>query len=110
MKVPLHAFSLAIAGTLICAGCAKHGGGGEVRAPFESPAAGAQDFAEVVRKGDKAALAAMLGPESTPLLNPGDTVQGGNERKSFVQAYESVRVLVPAGPDDFVLEVGAGRW
>jgi hypothetical protein len=110
MKVRLHAFSLAVAGTMICGGCAKDGGGGEVRSTFDSPAAAAQDFAEVVRRGDKAALAAMLGPESAPLLNPGDSVQGGNERKSFVQAYDSVRVLVPAGPDAFILEVGAGRW
>jgi len=111
MKVPIHALTLAIAGTLVCVGCAKDGGGNAaVRSSFESPGAAAQDFAEAVRKGDKPGLAAMLGPESAPLLNPGDSVQGGNERKSFVQAYDSVRVLVPTGPDAFTLEVGGGRW
>ncbi len=110
MKVPFHVITLAIAGTAICAGCAKDGGGGTVRSSFETPAAAAQDFAEAVRKGDKARMSAMLGPESAPLLNPGDTVQGGNERKSFVQAYDSLRVLVPAGPDAYILEVGGGRW
>jgi hypothetical protein len=110
MNVPIHVFSLAIAGIFICAGCAKDGGGGAVRSRFESPAAAAQDFAEAVRKGDKASISAMLGPESAPLLNPGDTVQGGTERRSFVQAYDSLRVLVPAGPDAYILEVGAGRW
>jgi hypothetical protein len=109
MKVPFHAFTLAFAGILICTGCEKQGGA-SVRTTFESPGAAVQDFAEAVRKGDKAAMAAMLGPESAPLLNPGDTVEGGNERKSFVQAYDSVRVLVPAAPDTFILEVGAGRW
>jgi Protein of unknown function (DUF2950) len=111
MKVPIHALTLAIAGTLVCVGCAKDGGASAaVRSSFESPGAAAQDFAEAVRTGDKPGLAAMLGPESAPLLNPGDTVQGGNERKSFAQAYDSQRVLVPAGPDAFTLEVGGGRW
>jgi hypothetical protein len=63
-----------------------------------------------VRKGDNREPPAMLGPESAPLLNTGDTVQGGNERKSFVMAYDSQRVLVPAGDDAFTLEVGGGRW
>jgi hypothetical protein len=110
MRVPIQSFTLALAGALICLGCTQDGGEATARSSFESPAAAAQDFAEAVRKGDKASMAAMLGPESAPLLNPGDTVEGGNERKSFVQAYDSVRVLVPAGPDAFILEVGAGRW
>jgi hypothetical protein len=112
MKNPrqFQAFTAAVAGALLCAGCAQQGGGGEARARFASPAAAAQDFAEAIRRGDKPALAAMLGPESAPLLDPGDTVQGGNERKSFVQAYDSQRLLVPAGTDVFTLEVGGSRW
>ncbi len=110
MKASFTACTLAIAGTLICLGCAKDGDGAATRSTFESPGAAAQDFAEAVRKGDKSALAAILGPESAPLLNTGDTVQGGNERKSFVMAYDSQRVLVPAGNDAFTLEVGGDRW
>ena len=110
MKVAVRAFSLALAGALIVTGCARQEDGGAARSTFESPAAAAQEFAEAVRKGDKAAMTTILGPESAPLLNPGDTVEGGTERRSFVQAYDSVRVLVPAGPDAYVLEVGAGRW
>jgi hypothetical protein len=109
MKIPSHAFSLALAGVILFSGCAREQtpAGHET---FGSPGAAAQEFADAVRKGDKSRLSALLGPESAPLLNPGDTVQGGNERKSFVQAYDSVRLLVPAGPDAFFLEVGAGRW
>lgn len=77
---------------------------------FDSPGIAALEFAEAIRAGDKEKLATMLGPESAPLLNPGDTVQGGTERKSFLQAYDSVRVLVPDGPDAYILEVGGGRW
>jgi hypothetical protein len=77
---------------------------------FDSAGSAAQEFAEAVRAGDKVKLANMLGPESAPLLNPGDTVQGGNERLSFLQAYDSQRVLVPAGADTYYLEVGGGRW
>jgi DUF2950 family protein len=109
MKTRLLTMTLAMSLTL--AGC-----GGDKAATdaghttFATPAVAAQQFAEAIRAGDKARLAALLGPESAPLLNPGDTVQGGNERKSFLQAYDSVRLLVPAGPDAFILEVGGGRW
>jgi len=77
---------------------------------FDSPGSAAVEFAEAVRAGDKARLGTILGPESAPLLNPGDSVQGQSERQSFLQAYDSQRVLVPAGPDAFHLEVGGGRW
>lgn len=107
MKFPSGVLILFAAGTLT-GGCAQQADPGHTG--FDSPGAAAQEFAEAVRKGDKTRLAALLGPESAPLLNPGDTVAGGNERKSFVQAYDSVRLLVPAGPDTYFLEVGAGRW
>jgi hypothetical protein len=109
MKVPSHAFTLALAAAFVCSGCAKQETG-KAYSSFASPGAAAQEFAEAVRTGDKGRLSSLLGPESAPLLNPGDTVQGGTERKAFVQAYDSVRLLVPAGPDAFFLEVGAGRW
>ena len=91
-------------------GCGGKQAPGSDKTTFDSPGAAAQAFAEAVRSGDKARLAALLGPESAPLLNPGDTVQGGLERRSFLQAYDSVRLLVPAGPDAYILEVGGGRW
>ena len=111
MKTSLNSILLALPVALLLVALSGCGGVKTQSGPvFDSPGAAAQEFAEAVRTGDKARLATMLGPESAPLLNPGDTVQGGNERKSFVQAYDSVRVLVPAGPDAFILEVGAGRW
>jgi hypothetical protein len=108
MKATMHALTLALAGTLLSAGCQQ--GASESRTTFESPGAAAQEFAEAVRKGDKARMAELLGPESGPLLNPGDTVEGGNERKAFIMAYDNQRLLVPAGTDAFTLEVGATRW
>jgi len=101
---------LALATAMACTGCGGKQGPGSDKTTFDSPGAAAQAFAEAVRSGDKARLTALLGPESAPLLNPGDTVQGGLERRSFLQAYDSVRLLVPAGPDAFILEVGGGRW
>jgi DUF2950 family protein len=109
MKVPFRALTLALAGVAICSGCAKETSS-STKATFASPGAAAQEFAEAVRTADKGRLTTLLGPESAPLLNPGDTVQGGTERKAFVEAYDSVRLLVPAGPDSFFLEVGPGRW
>jgi hypothetical protein len=98
-----------LCGALLCAGCGGRSTGAGYTT-FDSPGEAAVQFSEAVRAGDKPMLADMLGPESAPLLNPGDTIQGGNERKSFLMAYDSVRLLVPAGPDTYVLEVGAGRW
>jgi hypothetical protein len=109
MKISFQAWTLALAGTLICTGCERDGRA-TVRSSFESPAAAAQEFAAAVREGDKARMTALLGPDSGPLLNPGDTVEGGNERKAFIMAYDNQRLLVPAGPDAFTLEVGATRW
>jgi len=108
MKISLQGCAVFLATTLLCACDHQSAGGGP--SSFDSPGAAAVAFSEAVRTGNREALTAMLGPESTPLLNTGDTVQGGNERKAFVQAYDSQRVLVPAGQDSYVLEVGAGRW
>jgi hypothetical protein len=107
MKFHTQAAVLIAAGMLTL-GCARQSD--PASSGFDSPGAAAVEFSEAVRKGDKARLAALLGPESAPLLNPGDTVEGGNERKAFIQAYDSVRLLVPAGSDTYFLEVGAGRW
>ena len=101
--------ALALAG-IVVSGCGPKGNPDATRTSFDSPGAAAVEFSEAVRAGDKARLAALLGPESGPLLNPGDTVEGATERRSFVQAYDSVRVLVPAGPDAYILQVGGGRW
>lgn len=103
------AYLLTLAGVAL-SGCGQKANEDATRTTFDSPGAVAVEFSEAVRHGDRARLAALLGPESAPLLNPGDTVEGGNERKSFVMAYDSVRVLVPAGPDAYILQVGAGRW
>jgi hypothetical protein len=108
MKTSLKCLPVALLFAALGSGC----GGIKTQAGpvFDSPGAAAQEFAEAVRSSDKSRLTTMLGPESAPLLNPGDTVQGGNERRSFLQAYDSQRVLVPAGPDAYHLEVGGGRW
>jgi Protein of unknown function (DUF2950) len=111
MKISLGSAAVACAAALLCASCGQKSGSTSADpGTFDSAGSAAVEFSEAIRAGDKARLAAILGPESAPLLNPGDTVQGGTERKSFLQAYDSVKLLVPAGPDAFILEVGAGRW
>jgi hypothetical protein len=108
MNIAAGSLTVAVAAAAVVAACGKV----EPKAGplFESPGIAAMEFAEGIRAGDKAKLATMLGPESEPLLNPGDAVQGGNERQSFLQAYDSQRVLVPVGPETYILEVGGGRW
>jgi hypothetical protein len=68
------------------------------------------ELVEGVRAGDRARLAVILGPDSDMIVNAGDPVQGGNERLAFLQAYDSQRVLVPAGENALILEVGGSRW
>jgi Protein of unknown function (DUF2950) len=109
MKTSVYVLTAALAASLVCGGCAEKSGGA-AKSTFESPGEAAVEFSEAVRSGNRDALTTMLGPESAPLLNSGDTVQGGNERKAFLQAYDSQRLLVPAGPDTYFLEVGGGRW
>jgi hypothetical protein len=108
MKISLQGSAVVLAATLLCA--CDHDSAGGSSSTFDSPGAAAVAFSEAVRSGNREALTAMLGPESAPLLNTGDTIQGGNERKAFVLAYDSQRVLVPGGQDTYFLEVGAGRW
>lgn len=100
--------SLTIGAFVLCAGC-----GAKAEKPitgvFDSPGAAAVEFAEAVRAGDRPRLATILGPDSDMLVNAGDPVQGGNERQAFLLAYDSQRVLVPAG-DAYILEVGGSRW
>jgi len=109
MKLFFRALTPVLFTALLCAGCGKQGAA-QSGPVFDSPGAAAVAFSQAVRTGDKARMATMLGPESGPLLNPGDTVQGQSERKSFLMAYDSVRLLVPAGPETFFLEVGGGRY
>ena len=110
-SLKIATLTLAFATAILSSACGDKGASvGSNKTSFDSPGEAAVEFSEAVRAGDKARLTALLGPESALLLNPGDTVQGGNERKAFLQAYDSVRLLVPAGPDTFILEVGGGRW
>jgi hypothetical protein len=104
----LAAALLAALSMVACDEAAVSGGGDPTL--FDSPAAAAVAFSEAVRAGDLAGLRAMLGPESAPLLNSGDSVQAGNERKAFIEAYDGQKLLVPAGADAFILEVGGRRW
>jgi hypothetical protein len=107
MKTPASLMALATA--VICTAC----GPKSEPAPtgtFASPGIAAVEFAEAVRAGDRARLAIILGPDSDMLVNAGDPVQGGNERLAFLQAYDSQRVLVPAGENAYILQVGGSRW
>src|SRR5215470_58238 len=91
----------ALAAILLCAACGDRSDPRRDKVTFDSPGAAAVAFSEAVRAGDKARMAALLGPESGSLLNPGDSVEGQNERKAFLSAYDSVKLLVPAGPNSY---------
>jgi hypothetical protein len=109
MKTFMRGMATSAICAVLCAGC-----GGKTEKPltgtFDSPGAAAVEFAEAVRAGDKPRLAIILGQDADMLVNAGDPVQGDNERRAFLQAYDSQRVLVPSGENAFILEVGGSRW
>src|SRR3954470_2084231 len=110
MKKSIGMLATALAVALMSSGCGNKNSARSDQTVFATPGDAAVEFYQAVRNGDKARLAALLGPESGPMVSPGDSVQGGTERSSFLQAYDSVKLLVPAGPNAYILQVGAGRW
>ena len=110
MKTSIGILAATAAVTLMCSACGDKGVGRAGKVTFDSPGEAAVAFAEAVRAGDKARMSALLGPDSEAMLAQDDKVQGTTERNAFLQAYDSVKVLVPTGPNSFELQVGPGRW
>ena len=66
-------------------------------------------FVSAVRSGNTSEIIAILGPESEPIVNSGDTVADEKARASFVASYDAGHSLV-AGEGGLVLQIGKNRW
>lgn len=77
---------------------------------FASPEEAVQALVEAAKAGDTKALAAILGPESRPLISSGDTVADKQARERFVQAYEQSNKLERPTDTKAVLVIGQDEW
>jgi hypothetical protein len=77
---------------------------------FASPDEAAGALASATRTHDMAALRAILGPDSEKLLSTGDRYADQEQERRFAASYDEKHALVPHGPDDIELEVGANDW
>ncbi len=62
------------------------------------------------RSNDAAALRAILGPGSAPLISSGDKVADEAAVRHFVELYDASHALLPEGPDRVILDVGSSGW
>lgn len=77
---------------------------------FASPEEAVQALVEAVKAGDTKALAAILGPESRPLIRSGDKVANKQARERFVRAFEQSNTLEKPTDTRAVLLIGQDEW
>jgi hypothetical protein len=76
---------------------------------FSSPEDGVQALITAIRGHDKAALLAVLGADSRPLIFSGDAVADRHAGERFVAAYDEAAELVTNG-SRAVLRLGKDAW
>ncbi|MFI5338849.1 MAG: DUF2950 domain-containing protein [Candidatus Methylomirabilales bacterium] len=77
---------------------------------FASPEEAVQALVAAVKAGDTKALAAILGPESRPLVRSGDKVADRQARERFLHAYERANKLEQPTGTRAVLIIGQDEW
>ncbi len=77
---------------------------------FASPEEAVQALVAAVKAGDTTALAAILGPESRPLIWSGDKVASRQARERFIRAYEQSNLLEKPTETRVVLLIGQDKW
>ncbi|HEY7676275.1 MAG TPA: DUF2950 domain-containing protein [Candidatus Methylomirabilis sp.] len=77
---------------------------------FASPEEAVKALVEAAKAGDMQALAAILGPESGPLISSGDAVADKQARQRFVQTYERSNTLERPTDAKAVLVIGQDAW
>ena len=77
---------------------------------FSSPEEGIAAFIDALRKDDKSALEAVLGPGSADIIDSGDAVADKNAREAFLKEYDEKNELVAVNDTTRTLEVGPSEW
>ncbi len=66
-------------------------------------------FISAVRSGNTSEIIAILGPESEPVVNSGDTVADQKSRTAFLASFDAKHTLVD-GEGGLVLQIGKNQW
>jgi hypothetical protein len=77
---------------------------------FSSPEEGVTALVDALRKDDKSALEAVLGPGSDDVIDSGDPVADRNAREAFLEDYDEKSTLVPVNETTRTLQVGSSDW
>jgi cytochrome c551/c552 len=77
---------------------------------FPTPIAAGEALAAAVRAGDRAAMAAVLGPGANDLIESGDPAEDMVGRARFVAAYEQSARIEPRGASRAELVIGPEDW
>jgi hypothetical protein len=81
----------------------------EMAKAFDTPEQAVNALAEAVNTTNRAAFAALFGPESQKLVNP-DSVQGAGELADFAAAFNATNHLARDSNGRMILEVGDNGW
>ena len=76
---------------------------------FATPREAVTALDQAVNTTNRAAFAALFGPESERLMNP-DAVQGARELATFAAAFNATNWLVRQSDTRMVLDVGTNAW
>ena len=95
---------------LACIAFATCGHAVAAQRSFPTPADAASALHEAIRSGDRAAIAAVLGPGSADVIDSGDEAEDVAGRARFVAAYEEATRIEPQGASRAQLVIGTQDW
>jgi len=98
-----------LVGTLIV-GLASGSTAQQQQQRFASPEEGIAALVDALRKDDRSALEAVLGPGSADIINSGDPVADKNAKDEFLKDYDAKATLVPVNDSTRTLQVGESDW
>ena len=81
-----------------------------VQKSFRSPEEAAAAFFQALKNGDSNELLAIFGPDARELVNSGDAFADNEMRELAVKMFEESNVIVKAGDQKQVLELGISHW
>ena len=82
----------------------------EAQRHFATPEEAVQALIQAVQDRDRPAIAALLGPEFSELVEGQGSEANSEDRERFLAAVKRATVLRPDGDDRRILEIGLAAW